>query len=212
MSSEHVDVVIVGAGLSGVGAAVHLGKHCPSKSFVLVEARERAGGTWDLFRYPGVRSDTDMHTLGYKFKPWKHRQAIADGHLIRDYVEETAREHGVYEKIRFGRKVQGASWSSREARWTLTTVDSAGVTQRFTCGFLMLCSGYYNYDAGYTPTFEGRARFAGEVVHPQFWPEDLDYSGKRVVVIGSGATAMTLVPALSEKAATRTCATGGACS
>jgi cation diffusion facilitator CzcD-associated flavoprotein CzcO len=205
MSNDYVDVLIVGAGLSGVGAAWHLRDKCPSKSFALLEGRQRMGGTWDLFRYPGVRSDTDMYTLGYKFKPWKSTQTIADGPLIRSYIEETAQEAGIEPHIRFGHKVTHASWSSHDARWTVrathTDADGAETQVTLTCNFLMMCSGYYSYDSGFTPEFKGRDAFAGQVIHPQFWPEDLDYSGKRVVVIGSGATAITLVPSMSDKAA-----------
>ncbi|MBK6574806.1 MAG: NAD(P)/FAD-dependent oxidoreductase [Sandaracinaceae bacterium] len=201
MTSEHVDVLIIGAGLSGVGAAWHLRDKCPSKTFALLEGRERMGGTWDLFRYPGVRSDTDMYTLGYKFKPWKNTQTIADGTLIREYIEETARENGITDHIRFGHKVTHASWSSEEARWTVTATRSDGQTATLTCSFLMMCSGYYSYDGGYTPEFKGRESFKGQIIHPQAWPEDLHYTGKRVVVIGSGATAVTLVPSMADKAA-----------
>ncbi len=199
---KHADVIIVGAGLSGIGAAWHLQDKCPGRSFLILEGRQRVGGTWDLFRYPGIRSDTDMYTLGYKFRPWKSTQTIADGGLIRDYVEDTARESGVDQKIRFDHKVTQASWSTEEARWTLkATLGASGEEVTYTCNFLMMCSGYYNYEQGYTPEFTGRERFQGQIVHPQKWPEDLDYRGKRVVVIGSGATAVTLVPALCDKAA-----------
>ncbi len=198
--TEHFDVLIVGAGLSGVGAGVHLGKHCPGKSFVILERREAMGGTWDLFRYPGVRSDSDMFTLGYAFKPWTEAKAIADGPSIRKYVNETAREYGVDRHIRFKHKVKGVSWSSADAQWTIEA-DAAGATKRFTANFLLSCAGYYNYDEGYLPEFKGTERFKGQIIHPQHWPEDLDYSGKRVIVIGSGATAVTLVPAMTDKAA-----------
>ena len=200
--AEHFDVVIVGAGLSGIGAACHLRKSCPDRSYVVLEGRERLGGTWDLFRYPGVRSDSDMYTLGYSFKPWTNAKAIADGSSILDYLEETAREHGVDKQIRFRTRVVAASWSSRDAAWTLTT-ESGPDRQRgeVMCGFLLMCGGYYRYDAGYTPDFPGRERFQGMVAHPQFWTPEIDYRGKRVVVIGSGATAVTLVPALARSAA-----------
>lgn len=207
MNSNYVDVLIVGAGLSGVGAAWHLRDKCPGKSFALLEGRQRMGGTWDLFRYPGVRSDTDMYTLGYKFKPWKSTQTIADGPLIRSYIEETAHEAGIAQHIRFGHKVLRASWSSDDALWTVTarrvsgTTDDLGEEVTLRCNFLMMCSGYYSYEQGFTPDFKGRERFRGQIVHPQFWPEDLDYTGKRVVVIGSGATAITLVPSMADKAA-----------
>jgi monooxygenase len=195
--TEHVDVLIVGAGISGVDAAYHLQKRCPGKSWLIVEGRERIGGTWDLFRYPGVRSDSDMYTLGFPFRPWTGEKAIADGAEIRDYVEETAREFGIYERIRFGHRVRRASWSSAEARWTVELQDG----QRLSCAFLYLASGYYDYERGYRPDWPGEGEFSGRIVHPQFWPADLDHSGKKVVVIGSGATAVTLVPALAATAA-----------
>ena len=200
-ATEHLDVIVVGAGLAGIGAACHLREKCPDRSFAVLEARDAIGGTWDLFRYPGIRSDSDMHTLGYSFKPWEAAKSIADGPAILDYVNETAREHGVEEKVRFGRRVTAARWSSREARWEVDVehVDS-GQTRTLTCGFLYLCTGYYRYDEGYSPDFPGADRFRGRLVHPQHWPEDLDYTGRRVVVIGSGATAVTLVPALAEEA------------
>ncbi|MDT7550679.1 MAG: monooxygenase, partial [Actinomycetota bacterium] len=196
---EHFDVLIVGAGLSGIGAAVHLQKQAPGKSYAIVEARSASGGTWDLFRYPGVRSDSDMYTLGYSFRPWPGAKAIADGPSILDYVRDTARDEGVEQHIRYDSKVVRAEWSSEAARWTVTLQHAEGTSQ-LTCGFLFTCTGYYRYDEGYTPAFEGTDRFAGQIVHPQHWPEDLDYSGKKVVVIGSGATAMSLIPSLAEKA------------
>jgi len=198
---EHFDVMIVGAGLSGVGAACHLRRVCPDKSFALLEGRAAIGGTWDLFRYPGIRSDSDMFTFGYAFEPWRGDKALADGPSIRAYVQETARKHGVDTRVRFGHRLTRASWSSAEARWTLEVTRSDGSTTRFTAGFLWMCTGYYRYEAGHTPDFPGRERFRGRVVHPQHWPEDLDYSGQQVVVIGSGATAVTLVPAMSGRAA-----------
>jgi monooxygenase len=202
MAHEHVDVLIVGAGLSGVGAGCHLGMTLPGKSYAILEARDSIGGTWDLFRYPGIRSDSDMYTLGYAFKPWSDAKAIADGPSILRYVKETAREYGVDEKIRTGHRVVRAEWSSADSRWTVEARRSdSGETVRMTCGFLLMCSGYYRYDEGYTPEFEGTGAFQGEVVHPQHWPEDFDYAGKRVVVIGSGATSVTLVPAMAEAAA-----------
>jgi len=198
---EYVDVLVVGAGLSGIGAAVHLRTKLPGKSFTLLEARDTIGGTWDLFRYPGIRSDSDMHTLGYSFKPWKAEKAIAEGPAILEYVRETAREYDVERHIRFGHKVLAAEWSTKDARWTVTAETKAGEHVSIACHFLFVCSGYYDYDAGYTPDFPGIERFRGRVVHPQKWTDDVDYVGKKVVVIGSGATAVTLVPAMAEKAA-----------
>jgi cation diffusion facilitator CzcD-associated flavoprotein CzcO len=200
--TEHVDVVIVGAGISGIGAACHLKSRCPGRSFAIVESRDAIGGTWDLFRYPGIRSDSDMFTLGYSFRPWLGAKAIADGDSIRSYVRETAAEHGIDEAIRFNSRVVRAEWSSESARWTVQIERAgSGETYSMTCAFLYGCTGYYRYDEGYTPQFEGLERFQGQIVHPQRWPEDLDYTGSRVVVIGSGATAVTLVPAMAERAA-----------
>jgi monooxygenase len=197
-----VDVLIVGAGLSGVGAACHLEAESPGKTYAILEARDAIGGTWDLFRYPGIRSDSDMYTLGYDFRPWEEGKAIADGPSIREYVRTTARDHGVERHIRFHHKVVRADWSSDTARWEVEAERTdTGESVRFTCSFLYGCTGYYRYDEGYLPHFEGRDRFPGPIVHPQHWPEELDYDGKRVVVIGSGATAVTLVPAMAERAA-----------
>ncbi|MCW2951458.1 MAG: flavin-binding family monooxygenase [Conexibacter sp.] len=202
MELEHLDVLIVGAGLSGIGAARHLQDDCPGKSFAILEGRGASGGTWDLFRYPGIRSDSDMFTLGYAFRPWEEAKAIADGPTILRYIRDTAREHGIDRRIRFGHRVLRAAWSSTEARWTVEVERTdSGETLELTCGFLFGNTGYYRYDEGYTPDFEGTDRFAGQIVHPQHWPEDLDCTGKRVVVIGSGATAVTLLPALAERAA-----------
>jgi monooxygenase len=200
--TEHLDVLIVGAGLSGIGAAHHLQEAFPARSYAIFEAREELGGTWDLFRYPGIRSDSDMHTLGYRFKPWTAAKSISDGEAILDYVRETAREGRIDAKIRFQHRVVRAEWSSEEALWSVEAerVDS-GESVRLTCSYLWVCSGYYRYDEGFTPEFPGTEDFSGEIVHPQHWPAELDYSGKRVVVIGSGATAVTLVPAMVEKAA-----------
>ncbi|MBM3729953.1 MAG: NAD(P)/FAD-dependent oxidoreductase [Actinobacteria bacterium] len=199
---EHFDVIVVGAGLSGIGAAYHLTTRCPDRSFVILEGRSDIGGTWDLFRYPGVRSDSDMHTLGFSFKPWTHEKSIADGPAIMDYLRETVHEHHIDEKIRFNNLVSSASWSTADERWTLVSHDAAtGTETSYTCNFLFMCSGYYSYKGGHEPEFLGRERFRGTVVHPQKWPEDLDYAGKRVVVIGSGATAVTLVPAMADRAA-----------
>jgi len=201
---EHFDVLIVGAGLSGIGAGYHLQQKCPAKSYVILEGRDTIGGTWDLFRYPGIRSDSDMFTLGYSFKPWIEAKAIADGSRILNYVRETAVDNGIDKKIRFHHRVKRASWSTAEARWTVEAERSAGEGApeivRFTCNFLFMCSGYYKYEEGYTPDFSGSQDFAGRIVHPQKWPEDIDYAGKRVVVIGSGATAVTLVPEMAKTA------------
>ncbi|MGE3396504.1 MAG: flavin-containing monooxygenase [Sphingomonas sp.] len=194
---EHVDVLIVGAGISGIGAACRLRQRCPSKSLLILEGRERIGGTWDLFRYPGIRSDSDMYTLGLPFRPWREDKAIADGASIRAYVEETARAHRVDGAIRFGHKAVRASWSSAEGRWAVEA-EAGGETRRFSCAFLYLGSGYYDYEAGYRPEWPGEADFAGRILHPQFWPDDLEVGGKRVVIIGSGATAVTLAPALAD--------------
>jgi cation diffusion facilitator CzcD-associated flavoprotein CzcO len=202
VSPEHLDVLIVGAGLSGIGAAHHLQQRCPGKSYAILEAREDIGGTWDLFRYPGIRSDSDMHTLGYRFRPWTEAKSIADGPSILRYVRETARDGGIDRKIRLNHRVVSAEWSSADARWTVAAARAdTGETVTLTCGFLFMNSGYFRYDQGHTPDFPGLERFAGKVVHPQHWPEGLDYAGKRVVVIGSGATAMTLVPAMAKDAA-----------
>lgn len=202
MSTEHFDTLIVGAGLSGIGSAVHLRQRCPGQSFAILEGRQRLGGTWDLFRYPGVRSDSDMYTLGYSFKPWKAGEAIADGASILQYIQDTAQEHGLLPHIRYEHRVLDAAWSSAQSRWTLTVQTGARAAPvTMTCSFLLMCSGYYNYAHGYTPGFAGQEQFAGRMVHPQDWPQDLIYRGKRVVVIGSGATAMTLVPAMAQDAA-----------
>ncbi len=199
-AAEHVDVLIVGAGLSGIDAAYRLQTKCPGKSYAILEAREAIGGTWDLFRYPGIRSDSDMYTLGFPFRPWRGEKAIVEGPAIRDYIEETAREYGIDRHIRFGHRVVSAAWSSAEALWSVE-IEADGERRLLTCGFLFLCSGYYRYEAGYRPEWQGEADFRGTIVHPQHWPDQLDHQGKRVVVIGSGATAMTLVPAMAEQAA-----------
>jgi monooxygenase len=199
MAADHLDVLIIGAGLSGIGTAVHLQRSCPGKRYAILEARPSIGGTWDLFRYPGIRSDSDMHTLGYAFKPWRDAKAIADGPAILRYVKETAAEYGVDRHIRFGHRVVRAAWSSEDSAWTVEAErPDIGDTVRLTANFVLMCAGYYSYRQGYTPEFEGQDRFAGAIVHPQQWPEDLDYRGKKVVVIGSGATAMTLVPAMAK--------------
>ena len=199
---EHVDVLIIGAGLSGIGAAYYLQRDLPGKRYAILEAREASGGTWDLFRYPGIRSDSDLYTFGYEFKPWLSPKAIADADLILDYLRETASENGIDQHIRYQHKVKRADWCSETARWTLDIerLDS-GEQQRMTCTWLFSAAGYYRYDEGFTPHFEGVEQYTGQLIHPQKWPENLDYSGKRVLVIGSGATAVTLVPAMTDKAA-----------
>jgi len=202
MAEDDVDVLVVGAGISGISAGYHLQTRCPEHSYAIVEARPRLGGTWDLFRYPGVRSDSDMHTLGFSFRPWTHEKSIADGPTILAYLQETAREYGIDRRIRFGQRAERADWSSAAARWTVQLRDEAsGGLSTLRCAFLFVCSGYYDYAKGYQPDFPGQERFGGRIVHPQHWPQDLDHAGKRIVVIGSGATAVTLVPALAQKAA-----------
>jgi cation diffusion facilitator CzcD-associated flavoprotein CzcO len=202
MTSEHVDVVVVGAGLSGIGAGYHLQTMSPDRSYVILEGRESLGGTWDLFKYPGVRSDSDMHTLGFSFKPWTEAKSIADGPSILKYLKQTVSQFGIDKHIRYGQLVTKAQWSTDDAQWTVTSTNKAtGATNTYTCSFLFMCSGYYSYKKGHTPEFTGRERFKGTIVHPQEWPTDLDYAGKRVVVIGSGATAVTIVPSMADKAA-----------
>ncbi|CAN5701087.1 NAD(P)/FAD-dependent oxidoreductase [soil metagenome] len=202
MADEFVDVLIVGAGISGISAAYHLQTLCPDHHYAIVEARASLGGTWDLFRYPGVRSDSDMHTLGFSFRPWADEKAIAQGSAILDYLRDTVREHGIDRRIRFGHRVLRADWSSSDSEWRVEVGrTSDGNASFIRCGFLFMCSGYYDYAEGHRPQFSGEARFGGRIVHPQHWPADLDYAGKRVVVIGSGATAVTLVPAMADKAA-----------
>jgi monooxygenase len=202
MSVEHVDVLIVGAGISGIDAAYRLKERCPGKSFAILDGRAEIGGTWDLFRFPGIRSDSDMFTLCYPFRPWTEAKLIVDGASIRDYVQETARQYGIDRKVRFHRHVTRATWSSEDTRWTIEIERSdTGESERMTCDFLFACAGYFRYDRGYRPEFPGEERFQGQIVHPQFWTEDLDHEGKRVVVIGSGATAVTMVPAMAERAA-----------
>ena len=205
MSTEHFDVLIVGAGLSGIGAAYHLQTNCPDRSYTILEGRSSMGGTWDLFRYPGIRSDSDMYTLGYSFKPWEQPKAIADGPSILKYVQDTARDNGISRNIRFSHQVKGASWSSQDSKWTVQVErevqGGAKESVQISCNFLFMCSGYYSYVEGFTPDFPGFKRFGGQVVHPQKWTDDIAYAGKRVVVIGSGATAVTLVPELAKQAA-----------
>ncbi len=199
--AEHLDVLIVGAGLSGIGGAWHVQTHCPGKSYAILEGRKTSGGTWDLFRYPGVRSDSDMYTLGYSFQPWREAKAIADGPSILSYIRGTATEHGIDKNIRYDHRVCRASWSSADARWTVEAETGAGnEVVTITCSFLYLCTGYYDYESGYTPEWKGLEKFEGRVIHPQKWPQDLDYTGRNVVVIGSGATAVTLVPSMSTAA------------
>ena len=198
MSTEYFDLVIVGAGLSGIGAGVHFENRCAGKSYVILEAREQMGGTWDLFRYPGIRSDSDMHTLGYNFKPWKGAKAIADGPSILRYIQETAREYRINEKVRYQHRLEKAMWCSKKGRWELLMAGEDEV--RLSCGILYMCAGYYSYERAHSPDFPGRERFEGDIIHPQMWPRDYDYAGKRVVVIGSGATAVTLVPAMADEA------------
>src|SRR3954453_4103889 len=195
--SEHRDVLVVGAGLSGIDAGYRLQTESPDRSYLILEARDTIGGTWDLFRYPGVRSDSDMFTLGYPFRPWQQPQSIADGATILEYIRDTAADFGIDRKIRYSQRVVSAGWSTPDAHWTVRT--AAG--DEYTCRFLYVCTGYYRYSGGYEAEFPGRDEFAGQIVHPQHWPEDLDYADKRVVVIGSGATAVTLVPAMADEAA-----------
>jgi monooxygenase len=201
MPNEHFDVLIVGAGLSGVGAACRLQSRCPGKTYAIFEARDAIGGTWDLYRYPGVRADSDMFTLSYPFRPWKGTRTLAEGPAILGYIRETAAEFGIERQVRYGHRVTAASWSSAQSRWTVAVAAAGSAqTSSYTCGFLYLCSGYYSYQGGYQPQWPGLGQFAGTLIDPQRWPEDLDYQGKRVVVIGSGATAMTLVPAMAADA------------
>ena len=202
MSPEHVDVLIVGSGISGICAGYHVQAKCPGRTFAILEARDSIGGTWDLFRYPGIRSDSDMYTLGFRFRPWPDAKAIADGPAILSYVRETASMYGIDERIRFRHRVVRADWSTEDARWTVEVErGDTGETLHMTCEFLFICGGYYRYEQGHTPEFEGTDRFTGRIVHPQEWTDDIDYSNKRVVVIGSGATAVTLVPAMAKTAA-----------
>lgn len=199
MITDHVDVIIVGAGLSGIGAAYRLQETCPDKTYAILESRDAIGGTWDIFRYPGIRSDSDMYTLSYPFRPWTNSKSIADGADIRNYIRDAADEYGIKQHIRFGHRVTNADWSSQDAHWKITSRTAEGMTET-TANFIYLCSGYYSYDEGYLPDFPGLESFEGTVIHPQFWPEDLDYADKEVVVIGSGATAVTLIPSMAEKA------------
>ena len=202
MSQHHFDVLIIGAGVSGIGMACHLRRDCPGKSFAILERRQSLGGTWDLFRYPGIRSDSDMFTFGYSFRPWTGAKVLADGADIKNYVRETAEEYDVERHIRYGVAVKSADWSSADNCWKISAVNEiTGETESYTAGFMVGCTGYYNHDRGYKPDFPGEKDFRGQVVHPQHWPEDLDYTGRKVVVIGSGATAITLVPTMAEKAA-----------
>lgn len=200
-STNHFDVIIVGAGLSGIGAAHHLTTKCPDHTFAIFEARPRMGGTWDLFKYPGIRSDSDMYTLGYNFRPWLDKKALADGPSILQYIKDTAREGGYEDKIRYNHKVANSNWSTEKAKWEIDiAVPGESQMKKYTCNFLFACSGYYSYDAGYTPDFEGKDDYKGTFIHPQAWPEELDYTDQKVVVIGSGATAVTIVPEMAKKA------------
>ena len=194
MTNERFDVIIVGAGLSGIGAARYLKTRLPDKSFVILETKPRMGGTWDLFRYPGIRSDSDMHTMGYAFKPWKHPKAISEAGAIIQYIEETAAENDITRHIRYQHKIISASWSSAQSLWTLEVERADGRLIRLCCSFIFSCAGYYNHHEGYLPEWPGYDDYKGTLVHPQFWPENLDYAGKRIVIIGSGATAVTLAP------------------
>ena len=198
--TEHLDVVIVGAGISGISTAWHLQDRCPTKSYAILERRENIGGTWDLFKYPGIRSDSDMFTLGFRFKPWTSSRAIADGQSIWNYINEAAVENGIDKHIRTGHRVTSVDWSDADNRWTIN-IETAGEQQQLTASFLSVCSGYYNYDEGYSPEFPGAEDFKGQIIHPQHWPEGLDYAGKKIVVIGSGATAITLIPSLVNEGA-----------
>jgi len=200
MNKNYFDVVVIGAGISGIGAAYNLQNRCPNKSFTVLEGRENIGGTWDLFKYPGVRSDSDMHTMGFRFKPWKSSKMIADGPSIIDYLDETIEENNLREKIQFSKKLTNASWSSQESLWNLQIENQNDKTiEELTCNFLFMCGGYYNYDEGYTPEFKGREKFEGQIIHPQKWTEDIDYKDKKVVVIGSGATAVTIIPSMANE-------------
>ena len=202
MTQNHFNVIVVGAGISGIGAGYYLQKKCPNKSFVILEGRDNIGGTWDLFRYPGIRSDSDMNTMGFRFKPWMGVKSIADGPSILSYLEETVKENDLNKKIHFNQWVNEASWSSEDAQWTVQAENKKTQEhQDFTCDFLFLCGGYYNYEEGYTPHFAGRENFLGQIIHPQKWPKNLDYKNKKVVVIGSGATAVTIIPTMAEEAA-----------
>ena len=200
MDKTYFDVLIIGAGISGISAARHLQMDCPNKTFAILEGRQNIGGTWDLFKYPGIRSDSDMYTLGFRFRPWTSTKAIADGPSIMNYLNETIDEYKIREKILFNQKVKKASWSSSEALWTLE-VEVNGQPVTYTCNFLSVCAGYYNYESGYLPDFTGMDQFKGQIVHPQKWTSDIDYTNKRIIVIGSGATAVTLVPEMAKKAA-----------
>ncbi len=194
------DVLIVGAGISGIGMAAHMRAKAPAHSFAIVERRENLGGTWDLFRYPGIRSDSDMHTLGFDFEPWRHEKSIADGPSILEYLDRIVDERDIRRHIRYGHKVIAADWRGNESRWHVTLETTDGERKHLTANWLYLGSGYYDYDEPYDPSFDF-GDFSGQVIHPQFWPEDLDYAGKNIVVIGSGATAVTIVPSMAQKAA-----------
>ena len=199
--SKHYDVIIIGAGISGIGAGCHIKKHCPKKSFAILEGRENIGGTWDLFRYPGIRSDSDMHTMGFRFRPWKTTNIIAKGSSILNYLCETVEEYKLEQNILLNNWIKHASWCSSQAKWTVKIQEKNNVEiNKLTCDFLWLCGGYYSYKKGYTPNFKGRESFEGQIIHPQEWPKNLNYNDKNVVVIGSGATAVTIVPSMAKKA------------
>ena len=202
-ATENVDVVIVGAGISGIGAAYRIHQRNPALRYVILERRAQIGGTWDLFRYPGVRSDSSIYSLSFPWEPWTRKEDVADGTDIREYLAETAHKYGIDDHVRFGSHVQSADWDGATDTWTVRAIED-GVEQSYRARFVFFGSGYYSYDQGYTPDFPGLETFAGILVHPQFWPEDLDYAGKRVVVIGSGATAVTLIPELAKQAASVT--------
>ena len=200
MKQDYLDVIVVGAGISGIGAGAHLNTKCPDKTYAIFEGRENFGGTWDLFKYPGIRSDSDMHTLGFSFKPWNHKKSIATGPLIMDYLEETIEEYDLDEKIKYNHHVESANWNESEGLWEVNVTEKSSEKFLYKSKFLYMCAGYYRYSSGYEPEFKGSDNFLGQIIHPQKWPESLDYKGKNVVVIGSGATAATIVPEIAKEA------------